>query len=145
MMAAYGAVVSEHKSRTERVEVFYDDFDLLGMLYHGKYAALVERGLTYYFVKSGLTFGHEDFTLVVRELAVTYEQPITRIGLVDVEFWADQLGTTSLAFGFRVRTGETVHAHGRRVVVKIDPGTGKPAPWTDQIRRVVEESLLVTT
>jgi len=134
--------VSEQKSHTEHIEIFFDDLDALGMLYHGRYAAILERGLTLYFAKVGLAFGHEDTNLLVRELAITFDRSVVGPGPVDLTFWLEKLGTTSAVVGFRFHRGETEHAHGRRVVVKYDPRTGKPAAWTEPSRRVFVADLL---
>ncbi|MFE9763973.1 acyl-CoA thioesterase [Streptomyces sp. NPDC005808] len=131
------------KSHTESVSVFFDDLDSFGMVYHGRFAALIEHGVTTYFAGIGLGLGHEDINCVVRELAVTFEQPITKIGSVDVTFWIEALGRTSAKFAFRFHSGETVHARGHRVIIKMDPKTLRPAPWTDPTRKLLEDNLLV--
>ncbi len=66
---------------------------------------------------------------VVREFAITCHMPITRVGPVHVQLWLDHLGDTSAVYGFRVLSeDETVtHAEGRRVQVRLDPGTLRPA------------------
>ncbi|MFC9846310.1 acyl-CoA thioesterase [Streptomyces sp. NPDC060223] len=135
--------MSDQKSHTETVGIFFDDLDAFGMLYHGKYAAILERAITSYFTGVGLTYGHEDINVVVRELAVTFEQSIRGVGPVEITFWIENLGRTSATFAFRFHSEETVHAHGRRVIVKLDPRTWKPAPWTDSTRSLLEEELLV--
>ena len=65
----------------------------------------------------------------VREFAITYRAPITRIGAVRVQLWLDHLGSTNAVYGFRVRSddGAVVHAEGRRVQVRLDPATLRPA------------------
>jgi acyl-CoA thioester hydrolase len=50
---------------------------------------------------------------------------------VDVHFWAERVGETSAVYGFRFVTGDVVHAEGRRIIVKLDPATLRPAPWSD--------------
>ena len=66
---------------------------------------------------------------MVREFAITYRAPITRIGAVRVQLWLDHLGSTNAVYGFRVRSddGAVVHAEGRRVQVRLDPATLRPA------------------
>ncbi|GLX49153.1 thioesterase [Streptomyces hygroscopicus subsp. hygroscopicus] len=127
---------------TEAVEVFFDDLDAFGMLYHGRFAALLERAITRYFAGLGMSLGHPDVNVVVRELLVTFERPVTRIGPVDVTFWLDHLGGTSAQFGFRFHSRGATHARGRRVIVKIDPETAVPAPWTEKTRAILESELL---
>ncbi|MER6066422.1 hotdog domain-containing protein [Streptomyces sp. NPDC001792] len=134
--------VGETGGHTESVEVFFDDLDAFGMLYHGRFAALLERAITRYFAGLGMSLGHPDLNVVVRELLVVFERPVTRIGPVDVTFRLDRLGRTSAEFAFRIHTGGHTHAHGRRVIVKIDPRTAAPDPWTDKTREILERELL---
>jgi acyl-CoA thioester hydrolase len=90
-----------------------------------------------------MSLGHPDLNVVVRELRVVYERPVTRIGRVNVTFGLGRLGRTSAEFAFRFHSGDVTHAHGRRVIVKIDPRTGTPEPWTEKTREVLERELLI--
>jgi acyl-CoA thioester hydrolase len=74
--------------------------------------------------------------VVVREFAITYHVPITRVGPVHVQLWIDHLGRTSAVYGFRVLSqDETVtHAEGRRVQVRLDPATLRPAVIGPELR-----------
>jgi len=72
---------------------------------------------------------------VVREFAITYHVPIARVGTVQVQLWLDHLGTTSVVYGFRVLSdGTVVHAEGRRVQVRLDPATLRPAVIGPELR-----------
>jgi acyl-CoA thioester hydrolase len=55
-----------------------------------------------------------------------------------VHFWLEQFGETSGDYRFRFLSpdGRTVHAEGRRVIVRLDPASLRPAPWTDAAREV---------
>lgn len=123
--------------------MFYDDFDMFGMVYNGRFAALLEHGLTAYFASLGLSAGHEDFNIVVRELAITFEQPITEVGTVDLTFWIESFGRASAKYGFQFQNGKSVYAHGYRTVIKVDPSTKRPAPWTEVTRQLLTDRLLV--
>ncbi|MFG2358798.1 acyl-CoA thioesterase [Streptomyces sp. NPDC048521] len=129
---------------TESVDVFFDDLDAFGMVYHGRFAALLERAITVGFTRLGLTLGHPDLNVVVRELLLVFERPLKGIGSVDVTFELEKLGRTSAAFAFRFRSGDVTHAHGRRVIVKVDPRTGAPEAWTPSTRELLERLLLTT-
>ena len=74
---------------------------------------------------------------MVREFAITYHAPITRIGAVRVQLWLDHLGNTSAVYGFRVRSddGAVVHAEGRRVQVRLDPPTLRSALIGAELRK----------
>lgn len=86
------------------------------------------------FDPSGPRFNEVFF--VVREFGITYHVPITRIGPVHVQLWLDHLGTTSAVYGFRVLSeDETVtYAEGRRVQVRLDPGTLRPTAIGPELR-----------
>jgi acyl-CoA thioester hydrolase len=127
----------------EQVRVFFDDLDAFGMVSNLRYAAMVERGINAYFGRFGFTYGHEDAGYVVKQFAITFEQPITTMGCVDLALWAETFGRTSAKFGFRFMSGHTAHAYGHRTVVKIDRGTLRPAPWTEELRKLVTERMLV--
>lgn len=119
---------------SEIVMVYFEDLDAMGVVHNGRYAVLLERALAAYWDRAGWSYdpGHPRFGEVffaVREFAITYHAPITRIGTVQVQLWLDHLGDTSAVYGFRVRSGDgtVVHAEGRRVQVRLDPATLRPA------------------
>ena len=118
----------------EPVMVHFEDLDAMGIVHNGRYVLLLERALAAYWTKAGWPFDPSSrrFTevfFVVREFAITYHVPITRVGPVHVQLWLDHLGDTSAVYGFRVLSqDETVtHADGRRVQVRLDPATLRPA------------------
>jgi acyl-CoA thioester hydrolase len=84
-----------------------------------------------------------DVVHAVREYSITYHQPIRGTGEVLVHFWLDRFGESSGVYGFRfVSTdGRTVHADGRRIIVKLDPDTLRPSPWTAGAREVASALL----
>ncbi|MFI6603518.1 hypothetical protein ACIBHX_45425 [Nonomuraea sp. NPDC050536] len=54
-------------------------------------------------------------------------------GEITVHFWIERIGDTSVDYRFRLVSpdGESVFAEGRRLSVRLDPATMKPATWTD--------------
>jgi acyl-CoA thioester hydrolase len=65
-----------------------------------RYAVLLERALAAYRDQAGWSYdpGRPRFDkmfFAVREFAITYHAPITRIGTVQVQLWLDHLGDTS--------------------------------------------------
>ena len=133
-----------------RMPVHFDDLDAMGMLHNSRYAVLVERAMTLWWTERGVSFTGgrpttPDAFNVVREYAITFHRPVLGTGDVDVHFWLDKLGTTSADYHFRVVSadGGTVHAEGRRVNVRLDPATRRPAPWSEQAREIA--SALVRT
>ena len=126
---------------TETVRIYFEDLDAMGVVHNGRYAVLFERALAAYWARAGWTYDPSqprfaEVLFVVKELTITYHEPITRIGTVQVQLWLDHLGTTSVVYGFRVRSddGTVVHAEGRRVQVRLDPATLRPAPISAELR-----------
>ena len=125
----------------EPVMVHFEDLDAMGIVHYGRYVLLLERALAAYWTKAGWPFDPSSrrFTevfFVVKEFAITYHVPITRVGPVHVQLWLDHLGDTSAVYGFRVLSqDETVtHADGRRVQVRLDPATLRPAAIGPELR-----------
>jgi acyl-CoA thioester hydrolase len=122
------------------VQVYYDDLDVMGLLHHARYAMLLDRAIGGYWTARGYTLsdsnGSPDVFNAVRELAIEYSAPVTRPGELLIHLWLNRLGRTSAEYGFRLLSpdGGTVYARGRRAVVKLDPATLRPAPWTDRVR-----------
>jgi acyl-CoA thioester hydrolase len=114
---------------------------------NGRYVLLLERALVAYWTRAGCAFDSagprfREAFFVVREFAITYHVPITRVGPVHVQLWLDHLGNTSAVYGFRVLSqDETVtHAEGRRVQARIDPVTLRPAVIGDELRAACRPS-----
>jgi len=135
--AAYGHVAS--------VPVHYDDLDAMGIVHNARYAVLLERALNAYWTPLGYSFdggefSQPDVSLAVAEFAIVYRMPFRGTGTLDVHFWIDQLGATSAVYGFRMVStdGETVHAEGRRVHIRLDQATMRPAAWTPACREILQ-------
>ena len=131
---------------TVRMIVHFDDLDAIGIVHNARYAVLLERAMSQYWASHGVHFhdgrpSHPDGVIAVRELRLSYLAPMRGTGEVDVRFWAERVGTTSATYGFAfVSTdGSVTHADGHRVVVKIDPRTGRPQPWSNDFAHVLEE------
>lgn len=126
---------SQPPQHTEKLPLYFDDLDAYGMVHHARFAVLLDRAFSAYFSGLGLHLGHEDGSLMVRELTLTFDRPIRATPAVDVNLRVESVGTTSAVFLFEFRTGQDVHAHGRRVVVKVDPVNGTSVPWSGQFRQ----------
>lgn len=121
-------------------QVYFDELDLNGTLHNSRYAVHVERAQSALFESLGrgwASFDERDADLhyAVRELHVEFLAPFTSPGPLEVTLTADAIGRSSARYGFRCGP----HAHGHRVIVKVDPATGRSAPWSDWYRRAFEE------
>ena len=124
-----------------RMPVHFDDLDALGMLHNARYAVLVERAVVQWWTARGVSFAGgrpttPDAFNVIREYSITFHRPVLGTGDIDVHFWLERLGSTSADYHFQLTStdGATVFAEGRRVNVRVDPATMRPAAWTDEGR-----------
>jgi acyl-CoA thioester hydrolase len=128
---------------TEEVMIHFEDLDAMGVVHNGRYVNVFERALVAYWGRAGWSYdpSHPRFAemlFVVREFTITYHAPISRMGTVQVQLWIERLGTTSVIYGFRILSDDetVVHAEGRRVQVRLDPATLRPAPLSSDVREV---------
>ncbi|GAA4679323.1 acyl-CoA thioesterase [Phytohabitans rumicis] len=132
----------------EPITVYFDDLDAMGIVHNARYAVLLERAVTPYWTERGHYFDHNgpstpDLFHAVREFAITYHRPIRGAGEVHVHFWLNHLGETSAEYGFRFHSPDAtvVYAEGRRAIVRLDPATMRPTPWTESARAVASTLL----
>ncbi|WP_183094403.1 acyl-CoA thioesterase [Nocardioides stalactiti] len=120
---------------TLRKRVYLDDLDGFGMLHHARYALLFDNAVIDYWADAGWEIDPATSVLVIRELSLTYHQPVVGISDVDVHFWVERAGTTSVTYRFEVLSADhsVVHADGHRVVVFLDGQTLRPTPIPDEI------------
>ncbi|SDY14187.1 acyl-CoA thioester hydrolase [Micromonospora pattaloongensis] len=130
------------------IPVHFDDLDAMGIVHNARYAVLFERAVSQYWAARGHSFENgrptsPDVFHAVREFAITYHAPIRGTGDVLVHFWLERWGSTSAVYRFRFLSPDaaTVHADGHRTIVRLDPATLRPAPWTDAARAVAANLL----
>ena len=130
---------------TEQIAVYLEDLDQMGVVHYTRYPDLLDRALVGFLASTGGEF--PDGLLspartyeAVREFSISYRAAIHQAGPLDVHFRLEKLGRTSLVFQFRFQRGETVHAEGRRVSVKVDAATGRPAAWSTELREFFRDS-----
>ena len=125
--------------------VYFDDLDALQILHNARYLLLFERTVGSFWNRTlgwGSPLdkdGSPDRFHLVRTNEIEYLHPVTNVGEVRVRIWVEKIGRTSLTFAFRIlpMDQDIDHARGRRVLVRIDPATRKPTPWTDHLRERV--------
>lgn len=131
-------------SFTWQSPVFFDELDLNGTLHNTRFALHVERAQSALFEQLGkgwTSYADRDADLhyVVKELHVEFLAPFTAPGDLPVTLSADHLGTSSARWGFECGHPDHVYARGHRVVIKVDPTTGRPTPWSDWFRQEFEK------
>ena len=124
--------------------VYFDDFDAFRILHNSRYLLFVERTIGSFWLRLGWQGtmnpeGNPDAFHLVRANHIEYHAPVDRIGDVRVRVWVHKLGTSSIVFGFSVRShdGRLEHASGERVLVCIDPVTRTKSPWSAAFRAAV--------
>ncbi|MFF4256584.1 acyl-CoA thioesterase [Streptomyces sp. NPDC001663] len=127
------------------ITVHFDELDALGMLHNARYPLLVERAWLSFWQQEGFGFEGDDWrnagdaSHVVKELKITYDVPVPHAGPhYALHVWLERIGSSSMTHGFRfcAADGGTTHAHGTRTLIRVDPGTGRPTPWSEQLRKV---------
>lgn len=121
--------------------VYFDDLDAFQVLHNARYLLLFEHTIGAFWRYLGWA-GRLDFNEnpdqfhLVRANHIEYHRPVEGTGQVRVRLWVERLGTSSATFGFRVLPldQDVDHASGQRVVVRVDPTTRQPTPWTDDFR-----------
>ena len=120
--------------------VYFDDLDAFQILHNARYLLLFERTLGSFWQEVGLgafdTAGNTDHLHLVAHNSVDYLEPVRGVGRVRVRVGVDALGRSSLTFRFAVMPmdRDVDHARGKRVIVRVDPATQRPAPWSDDFR-----------
>ncbi len=124
--------------------VYFDDLDAFQILHNARYLLLFERTIGAFWKHLGWggvldAQKNPDQFHFVRANAVEYLRPVIGVCDVRVRVWIEKLGRTSLTFGFRVlpTDEDTDFAKGTRTIVRVDPTTHRPVPWTDGFREVL--------
>lgn len=118
--------------------VYFDDLDPFHILHNARYLLLFERALGAFWMDLGFGSFQDDpdqFHLVAHN-EVDYRRPVEGVGRVRVRVFIDRIGRSSLTFGFRMMPldEDVDHAVGRRTIVRVDPETRRPIPWSDALR-----------
>jgi acyl-CoA thioester hydrolase len=123
-----------------RSQVFFDELDPMHMLHNSRLVAHIERAIVSYYALAGRKWeanvaDNPDQFHVVRDLRIEYLNPVGA-GPMQIEVWVERIGNTSCVYGFRCSSpdGTIDYARGNRTIVKLDPDTRRPTPWTEAFR-----------
>lgn len=123
---------------TVRSPVFFDELDAVQFLHNARFSLHVERALSLFYATYGGRWepdmrANPDQFIAVRAFEITFDAPFVGVGDLLVELWVERLGRTSCTYGFRCLNGDgsVVHARGTRTIVKLDPDTQRPVPWSE--------------
>ena len=124
----------------EVMGVYFDDLDAFYILHNARYLLLFERTVGAFWDAVGMGKFEPpeigDHWHLVRANTIEYLSPVRGTGRVRVRVWIEKMGRTSLVFGFRMMPldRDLDHARGTRTIVRVDPQTQRPIPWSDAFR-----------
>lgn len=126
---------------THLSSVHFDDLDAMTMLHNARYAFHVERAVGAWYQSLGKTFEldvarNPDQFHVVRDFHIEFLSPFRGLGTMRIDLWVEKVGETSCVYGFLCSSedGTIGHARGQRTIVKLDPASLRPKPWTSFFR-----------
>lgn len=118
-----------------------DELDSRQRLLSSRLVAHVERAIADYAVDTGslrkaATGDSPDHFHDVRELRIDFLAPVDGPCVMRVDVWVERLTPTTCAYGFLCSSpdGNIAYARGERTIVKIDPLSHRPAPWSAAFR-----------
>ncbi len=121
--------------------IYFDDLDAFQILHNARYLLLIERTIGDFWRRMGWggplrSRRHPDQHHLVRLNHFEYHRAVHDVSEVRVRIWIAHIGRTSLTFAFTMLPidEDRSFATGRRVLVRVDPDTRKPTPWSDAFR-----------
>lgn len=134
--------VSSPFRTTQRV--YFDDLDALNILHNVRYLLFMERARGELFNALGFRWEDDldtnpDKYHVVAAHEIQYLRPVRGEGDVVVELTPRHLGRSSLILEAAVRSrhGDTLYAVGTTRIVRLDPETNLPCPFSERFRAAV--------
>ena len=124
--------------------VYFDDLDAFQILHNSRYVLLFERTVGSFWKQLGYTglfnTDHPDQFHLVRANHIEYHRPVEGVVDVRVRLHVAKMGRSSLTFAFRLlpMDEDVDYATGTRVVVRVDPKTRRPVPWTEEVRKKLQ-------
>jgi acyl-CoA thioester hydrolase len=125
--------------------VYFDDLDALNILHNVRYVLFMERARGELFNRLGFHW-HDDVSKnpdkfsVIAEHKVSYLAPVRGEGDIAIDLEVSHLGKTSLIFFATVRglgPDAPSFATGETRIVRLDPVSYRPCPWSDQFREAM--------
>jgi len=121
--------------------VYFDDLDALNILHNVRFLLFMERARGELFNALGFRW-EDDFHVnpdkfhVVAEHQIRYRVPVRGEGELCIELWPKHLGSSSCVVEAHVRStdGATLYAEGTTRLVRLDPATSRPCPWSPRFR-----------
>ncbi len=124
--------------------VYFDDLDALNILHNVRFLLFMERARGELFNALGFRW-EDDFSVnpdkyhVVAEHHVRYLLPVRGEGDLAVLIQVTHLGNSSCVLEAKVGSldGSAVYSDATTRLVRLDPTTGRPSPWSARFRDAV--------
>ena len=124
--------------------VYFDDLDALNILHNVRFLLFMERARGELFNALGFRWqdslaDNPDKYHVIAEHQIQYLAPVRGECELCIEIRPVHIGKTSFVITAEVKSidGSVVHAEGRTRLVRLDPTTDRPCPWSDRFRSAV--------
>jgi acyl-CoA thioester hydrolase len=128
--------------------VYFDDLDALNILHNVRYLLFIERARGELFQALGFVWQDDllvnpDKWHVVAAHDIQYLVPVRGEGDLVVELTPTKLGRSSFSLRARVCSldGKVTFAEGSTRLVRLDPATQRPCPWSDRFRSALRGML----
>ncbi len=124
--------------------VYFDDLDPLNILHNVRYLLFIERARGELLTSLGFRWDdpvevNPDKFHVVAAHEVQYLAPVRGEGTLVVEVWPTRIGTSSLILAATIRSidGKIKHSEDITRLVRLDPKTNRPCPWSERFRNAM--------
>jgi acyl-CoA thioester hydrolase len=115
--------------------VEWPDTDAAGHYHHSTVVRWVEAAEAELFEQLGVA---HLFGVIPRvRYEVDYKARLWFRDRVAVQLWVAEVGRASVRYEFDVRRGDEIAAAGAMTAVHIDPASGRPSAWPDDVRLVL--------
>ncbi len=125
--------------------VYFDDLDALNILHNVRFLLFIERARGELLNAMGFHWQDDvsvnpDKFHVIAEHKILYLAPVRGEGDIGVDIWFRHLGRTSVSLSAKVSApdGSVVYAEAETRLVRLDPLTYRPCPWSEGFRKLAE-------
>ena len=132
--------------------VYFDDLDALNILHNVRFLLFTERARGELFDALGFHWEGDlaenpDKFHVVAEHSIKYLKPVRGLGDLVVLLTPAHLGRSSFVLRARVEAfhGSLVYAECTTRLVRLDPETRQPCPWSDRFRAALRPMIEAVT
>lgn len=125
--------------------VYFDDLDALNILHNVRFLLFMERARGELFNALGFHWEDDveknpDKFSVIAEHSIRYLSPVRGEGELVVELVPTHLGSSSLIIEAKMvaKHGAVTFAKASTRMVRLDPATNRPCPWSPRFRAAIE-------